>query len=411
MEEQLFVPKKLKVGFQKRSDTYTKKLAYVIYYDSKNVLRKETSWQGWRDKKIAPMDVDNVPHSGFVINKDVQRNSSYFGDGGGRNMIRVYDDRGIEFEITTGNLVFILMTTNCHKRGLEGEFVYAWYGKELVLLPVGCDEYQKSLSYTSLQSGKIGVKDLIPGCSYKTKKQQDLIYLGKFDWVDSGYSSGVYCVNEKSSFIFVDEFPNSDDYEDDEDDEEITEDDFDTEKEYQSYLKRVEKEKKERENEVIEPEFIPLNSLSSFAVRNSDTPVLNYAELMDKYSKTINASKPVELEMKPLSKKIKFSIPRDSYGSCIDGDFYLKGKDGSIMKYEIEEKTDYDRKTGKNIHKGWTLRNRSKISLNKGKFTWNSEYDRSEKIYTEAQIEAMGFEELYITLENGTKIKASKYNI
>jgi hypothetical protein len=37
--------------------TYTGKLAYVIYFDNKGVLRKKKSWEGWRDKKIAAKDV------------------------------------------------------------------------------------------------------------------------------------------------------------------------------------------------------------------------------------------------------------------------------------------------------------------------------------------------------------------
>ena len=45
-----FIPKKIKVGFQERKDTYSGKLAYVIYYDEKNNLRKEQSWNSWRDK-------------------------------------------------------------------------------------------------------------------------------------------------------------------------------------------------------------------------------------------------------------------------------------------------------------------------------------------------------------------------
>ena len=48
----IFVPKKVNVGFQNRKDTYTGKLAYVIYFDENGKLRKEPSWQGWRDKQI-----------------------------------------------------------------------------------------------------------------------------------------------------------------------------------------------------------------------------------------------------------------------------------------------------------------------------------------------------------------------
>ena len=70
MNTQLYIPKKIKVGYQSRSDTYTKKLAYIIYYDDKGVLRKERSWEGWRDKKIAAEEFDNVPTSGFVLHKD-----------------------------------------------------------------------------------------------------------------------------------------------------------------------------------------------------------------------------------------------------------------------------------------------------------------------------------------------------
>jgi O-acetyl-ADP-ribose deacetylase (regulator of RNase III) len=36
----LIIPDKLKIGFQKREGTYTGKLAFVVYIDSKGVLRK-----------------------------------------------------------------------------------------------------------------------------------------------------------------------------------------------------------------------------------------------------------------------------------------------------------------------------------------------------------------------------------
>jgi hypothetical protein len=65
----LYVPEKLKVGFNKRKDTYTGKLGYVIYYDHKGVLRKEKSCQSWRDKSIPMVDIDNGPTEGFVLNK------------------------------------------------------------------------------------------------------------------------------------------------------------------------------------------------------------------------------------------------------------------------------------------------------------------------------------------------------
>lgn len=51
MNDKVFIPKKLKIGFQDRNDTYTKKLAYVIYHDGKT-WRKEKSWDAWRTTYI-----------------------------------------------------------------------------------------------------------------------------------------------------------------------------------------------------------------------------------------------------------------------------------------------------------------------------------------------------------------------
>lgn len=113
---------KIKVGFQNRENTYTKKLAYVIYEDHKGVLRKRASWESWRDEKIEPVDHDNEPTSGFVLNKKV---GDYVSDWNHRQAyVRVYDPRGFEFEITIENLLYILENANSIKgKGLEGEFV------------------------------------------------------------------------------------------------------------------------------------------------------------------------------------------------------------------------------------------------------------------------------------------------
>lgn len=36
----IYTPKRIKVGFQNHNDTYTGKLAYIIYYDEYNKLKK-----------------------------------------------------------------------------------------------------------------------------------------------------------------------------------------------------------------------------------------------------------------------------------------------------------------------------------------------------------------------------------
>lgn len=183
MTSQLYIPKRIKVGYQKRTDTYTGRLAYVIYWDDTGKLRKETSWESWRSKGIAAEEFDNVPTEGFVFHKDVKRyNWSHFSSR--RTLIRVWDPRGIEFEITTENLIGILTCSDVSKRGLVGSFVYAWAGPELVLLPTSSEEYQHASTYTALQSQKVLAKTLVVGAAYKTKKEQDVVYLGRLPWHD-----------------------------------------------------------------------------------------------------------------------------------------------------------------------------------------------------------------------------------
>ena len=194
----LFIPEKLKIGFQVRSDTYTKMLGYIIYYDEKGTLRKEKSWESWRSKNIDPIEIDNVPTEGFVLNKN--------GGGSGRGwdsrqaFIRVWDPRGFEFEISVTNLLFILRLCDCSKgKGLEGKFVYSWDGTELVLLPEQSEDFKTSVEFTELKSQKVSARELKVGVTYITKSMDELLYLGKKDYYDTGYSSGG---NYSKRFIF-----------------------------------------------------------------------------------------------------------------------------------------------------------------------------------------------------------------
>ena len=191
MEHNLYIPKKIKVGFQNRQGTFTGKLAYIIYIDDKGVLRKETSWQGWRDQKIEPLEFDNEPRAGFLFNKGVQRYGYHWGSG--RSSIRVYDPRDFEFEINVDNLIGILMHSDVSKRDIVEECIYAWDGKELVLLPTNSDQYQNSLQYTKKQGENLSAKSLVKGYTYSQKKTDDVYtYIGYFEWFDWKYDSGYY---------------------------------------------------------------------------------------------------------------------------------------------------------------------------------------------------------------------------
>lgn len=255
---QLFIPEKIRVGFQKREGTYTKRLAYVIYYDAAGILRKKKSWEQWRDKDIEPEEFDNKPQDGFHINKGVQRfNWSHFGSD--RSYIRIFDSRGIEFEVTPDNLIGLLMETDCLKRGFQGKFVYAWCGPELVLLPCSSEDYIKALANTKRQGQKISARALKPGCSYTTKKGDQVIYMGWFLW----FSWSLYKKTDrisKKKHVFA----------------------HPTNPEYGN-------------------KFFPKSDATFLAVLNSEEPVQNYAELVDEFNGDIHSSVIEKWETRPVN--------------------------------------------------------------------------------------------------------------
>jgi hypothetical protein len=354
MNSKLFIAEKVKVGFNPRTDTYSGKLGYVIGFDGKK-WRKEPSWEGWRyhhmdddtyqqkrreqyndrvakskkdhayyvseasknsstwykqysdmteeeyvdkfvgsydkftpnlgrvssDESLKPIEFDNVPTEGFVLNKKVGGYSN--GWDHRSTYCRVYDPRGFEFEISVPNLLFILQECNAMKgKGLEGTFVYAWDGKDLVLLPTSSADYQESQKFTEMQSQKIGVKDLVEGCTYKTKQMEEYIYLGKFNWFEDHYrySSDRH---DKTSW----------------------------DKRHVFY--KVEKPKY---GERIES----FTGLAKFATKTNDTPVSNYAELLDefnnsKYSFVLNETDEIDVHIP--TELDSYSRRYENFGTCL----------------------------------------------------------------------------------------------
>lgn len=182
MKKNLYIPEKICVGFQKSEDTFTGKLAFIVYWDDKGVLRKEKSFNGWIDKNIPIMEIENKPHSGFMLNKDLTRNCYHFGSG--RSVIRVYDPNDFEFEINCSNLISLLANSDCSKNEIIEECVYAWDGTELILLPTNSLEYQESIKFTNKHGNSLSTRDLIKGYSYATKKSSNT-----FVYIDYAESS------------------------------------------------------------------------------------------------------------------------------------------------------------------------------------------------------------------------------
>ena len=182
----LFIPQRINVGFQEREGTYTGKLAYIIYFDEKGVLRKEKSWQSWRNKDIDPIQFDNKPMDGFVLNKGVGGARQSYGWNARNEYIRIYDPRDFEFEISVENLLFILRENDCMKgKGLTGQYIYGWNGTELVLLPTNCEDYKESINFTNAKSNKMSLRDLKAGYTYRLKDLSVITYIGKHKYYDN----------------------------------------------------------------------------------------------------------------------------------------------------------------------------------------------------------------------------------
>lgn len=354
----LFIPNKINVGFQSRSDTYTKKLAYIIYWDSNGKLRKELSWNSWRDNKIPNQEFLNVPTEGFVLNKGVGGTRESWGWNTRNEYIRVYDPRDFEFEISVSNLLFILRECDCSKgKGLEGKFVYAWDGTELVLLPEQSQDFQKSKNFTKLQGLSVKSKDLIKGATYQTKNLKDLVYLGKLDYhyvvAPDGYGSKWEktggCIKRH---VFWD-----------------------------------------GEN------FEFLDSMKTLGILKSETVVENYAELAEKYWRSENGSKVKELFTKPFEPVHKY------YGG--QNWFYKDGESWYQCKNEYEWNNSKIRYVAQSyrieLKDGILVCNRDYNSFHKGKkYISDNSWPYTQREVPTKWVEPT-YQQLYARLDSGSE--------
>jgi len=358
MRDQLNIPKKINVGFQNRKDTYTGKLAYVVYTDTKGVLRKEASWNGWRDKTIDAQEFDNTPTSGFVLNKKV---GDYGGGWHGRRAaIRIYDPRNFEFEIKVDNLLFILEETSAIKgKGLDGDFVYAWDGADLVLLPAGSQEYKSSSEFTALQTKKITKADIQEGCLYQNKDNQQYMYLGRHDWYEMTTSYGNYSrskllnCSKKHVFVSVDG----------------------------------------------KSTYWTQDGFTKLAAKLSEEASPLFAEEFEKFRSSVNGAKPVKL----ISKTDGFKRPESQ--NYFDHDTFLKVKD-EFYPVRITHSWRHGYSFGNRGKPTYVLhRGVAPVSLTADKkFALNRTMENEQEVSSQ-ELLGMSFHKLYLENEHGTQIE------
>jgi len=369
MHEKLFIPTKLKIGYNERSDTYTKKLAYVIYYDQKNVLRQEKSWEGWRDKKITPNDYINEPTEGFVLNKGVGGQRESYGWNARNEYIRVYDPRGFEFEIPISNLLFILAECDSFKgKGLSGKFVYAWAGSQLVLLPVTSHEYKTSTEFTGLQSCKVSTKELVEGGTYESKELEKLVYLGRFNtfsYYDWRESDSELVISMKNHVFF----------------------DTKAKRDSLSFCKNV----------------------SNIAKEVSKEPVENFAELVDKVTSCKNAGKITDVNTSKIA-TLSPETNKQKGDTYILRDNLFKEKDGIFTMYRLtfDEVDSYkynptnDRYSYRNYKRSkiYSLQPLKTFQFVDGEIVILSNTPKTAEVFSEKEINEMDFLKIEIRIKN-----------
>ena len=97
--------------------------------------RKETV-DGWAEKDLAPMDLDNKPTHGFKIVDTVSRYST------SNKFFRIEDPRGFELEIDVSNLLDLIEHHTIVQGSIMEPLVWARYGSNNYLVSSNTEEYK-----------------------------------------------------------------------------------------------------------------------------------------------------------------------------------------------------------------------------------------------------------------------------
>lgn len=178
------IPKNLIIGFRERESTYNNRVGFISYMKGKGDKRKiyHSGFTNYVDASIPVLECENSPLEGFYFN----------GVAGGQNCVsgrkeklRVMDPRGFEFELGIRGVEHVLThATISPGKGIEGKFVYGWFGLEgLMLISVNSEQYKN----TKEQISEIPPDELIFGHTYETLAGTKLIYLGLYGDLGHGH--------------------------------------------------------------------------------------------------------------------------------------------------------------------------------------------------------------------------------
>jgi hypothetical protein len=214
---------------------------------------------------------------------------------------------------------------------------------------------------------------MVPGCAYTDKNQKKLIYLGRFNWYEKlGYrkSKANGNIDMKMHHIFKEEGSNQDEY-------------------------RI------------------LDGFTQLATRDTDTPVSNYAELIEEFSKAKYASLPIGFEDKVTTPD--WSQEMDDYwlSRWFGNHLFMKDDENNYTKVSIYRDRDYNYQTKKYELKGYYInyeRDYTLLDSNNFRSQWSEKNDyRNRKYYTIDELKGLIFHEIFIKLESGRLVRIDQY--
>ncbi len=187
-------------------------------------------------------------------------------------------------------------------------------------LPASSEEYKKCSEYTKLQGKSVGVKGLVPGHTYLTKKQEPRLYLGRFDYHylshRGEYAPKAEKKGREQTFVFWDP-----------------------------------------EGKGDKGDFVYLADPKNIAALQSDVIAPDFAALVGKYNKSVHGSPAVRLFLKDVPDK----DPSD-YNRHTDY-WYEEESPGVFAEYETQRSWSDDRGKPGNIY---AIVRRQTVSIDDG---------------------------------------------
>lgn len=162
----IIIPDNILVGFRNKTDYTWKGTKHLknefmfsfVTYKENNKIKKECSWNNWRDEKIHPREFKNEPLSGYLISDNTKRSTDWFGSG--RSMWRITDPRGFVFEITSENLNAIIDHCVISHGKIDQKCILTWDSGSMALVTENSDLYQEAISNTQRTQERVYLKDI-----------------------------------------------------------------------------------------------------------------------------------------------------------------------------------------------------------------------------------------------------------